>query len=81
MNVLIEPIRISDTRHSQGFGGANKGPESRAIDLSDDVVGNAIAASRPTRWDLTGDETVEAERLRNDNASTLLELDIPLARR
>ena len=80
VNVLIELIGISDARHGQGFSGTDEGPKSSTIDLSDDVFGNTVTASRPPRGNLTSDETVEVERLGNDDASTFLEFDVPLAR-
>ena len=61
MNVLIELVRVGDARHGQGFGGTDESPKSSAIDLSDDVIGNAVATSRPSRWDLTRDEAIEVE--------------------
>jgi hypothetical protein len=47
--------------------------------LSDDVVGNAVAARAPSRWDLTSDKAVERDGLGHENARAFLELDEPLA--
>lgn len=77
--MLVELIRINDTGHVEGLSSAYKGPEGTAVGLSNDVCWNTVASSIPASRELTTDNAVELERLGNENARTLLELNKPLA--
>ena len=79
MHVLIKLVRISDARHVESLRSADESPKRSTIGLSDDVGGDTVATSVPAGGDLSSHETAETDGLRNEDASTLLELDEPLA--
>lgn len=77
--MLIEFVGVSDTGHVESLGGAYKSPKSSPVSLGDDVRGDAVAASVPSGRDLSSNKTAELCCLGNEDSSTLLELDKPLA--
>lgn len=76
--MLVELVRVGDTGSVESFSSGNQGPESRSINLLNDIVGNAVASGVPPSGDLTSDSAAERERFRNHNAGTLLQLGEPL---
>ena len=79
MDVLVQLIRISDTRHVKSFSGADKSPESGSVGLGDNIRGYTVTTSVPASRDLTSDEAAELHCLGDKNACSFLELDEPLA--
>lgn len=79
VDVLVQLVRIGDTGHHEGFGDRDEGPERSAVDLGGDVVGDTERLVRPARRNLTRDETIESDRLRDLDLRALLELDKVLA--
>ena len=77
--MLVQLIRVSDTRSVEGFGSADKTPKRATVDLSNNVIGDTIATRVPPSWDLTSDSSAELECLWDVNTGTLLELEEPLA--
>ncbi|RUP46909.1 hypothetical protein BC936DRAFT_146377 [Jimgerdemannia flammicorona] len=80
MDILVELVRIGDTRGYQRFHSRHNVEERDLVNLIDDVLGNAIAGGVPTGRDRAGDEAVEAQRLRNIDGGALLDSDGPAAR-
>ena len=79
VDVLVELVRVGDTRVDQGLHGAHEGPKSSPVSLSDNVVRDTESTSVPTRGDLTSDKSVESDSLGDENSSSLLELGEVLA--
>lgn len=79
MHVLVQFVRIRNTRHVEGFRSGDQTPKGNWISLSDDIFGETITTSMPSSWDLTSDFATEREGFRNKHACTFLELEDPLA--
>ena len=81
MYVLVQLIRISNTRLVESFHGADKCPERCTICLClcNDVRRYAVSTSIPSSWYLAGNSTTELERLGHKDTHTLLKLYKPLA--
>jgi hypothetical protein len=65
VDVLVELVRVRDARHIQRFRGANKGPQSDPVYLSDDFWRNTVAASIPPSWNLSGNGSTKLEGFGN----------------
>ena len=78
--MLIQLVRIRDTRGDERFHGADQCPECGPIGLCDDIFGDTVSSSVPSSRQLTGNDSVEFDRLRNENSRSFLEFDKPLAR-
>ena len=76
--MVIQLVRIRDTRHVQGVCSGNESPERASIYLVYDILGNTIAPCAPSCWDLASDGATEHDRLRNVHACAFLQLDEPL---
>jgi hypothetical protein len=79
MNMLVQFVRIGDSRHVESFGSADESPECSPICLGDDVVRNTVSASMPSGRDLSSDCTAEREALGYEHECAFLELEEPLA--
>jgi hypothetical protein len=79
MNVLIEFIGVRDTGVIESLSGGNKRPDRNAIGASSDVLGDTVASSVPPIRELAGNETVVRNGLGDEDPSTFLQLNEPLA--
>jgi hypothetical protein len=78
VHILIQLVRICDTRTIKGLSDTDKCPEGAAVDLSNDVFRDAETSSMPASRDLASDSSTELEGLRNEDTCTLLQLSEPL---
>lgn len=76
--MVVELVRVSDTRGVESFCGGNQGPQRGAVGLSDDVVGNTIASGVPTGGDLTSNGATKLKGLGNEDDCSFLQLGEPL---
>ena len=79
VHILVQLVRIGDTGHVESFGSADQCPQRDTVRLGNNVLRDTVATGTPTTRDLSSDETTELERLGDEDASSLLELDEPLA--
>ena len=79
MNVLIEFIRVRDTSVIESLSGGNERPDRNAIGASSDVLGDTVASGIPPIRELAGNEAVVRNGFRDEDPSTLLQLNEPLA--
>lgn len=78
VHVLVELVRVSNTRAIESLCRTDEGPERETISLSNDIFRNAITSSVPTGRNLTCDSSAELEGLRNEDAGTLFQFGKPL---
>uniref|UniRef100_A0A4E9ENN5 Uncharacterized protein n=1 Tax=Gibberella zeae TaxID=5518 RepID=A0A4E9ENN5_GIBZA len=77
--ILVELIRISDTRRQKSLSSGNKEEQGNGVNLRDDVVGNTVALGVPASGDLSSNKAVEAKGLGDPERGTLPETDDVLA--
>ncbi|TFA99245.1 hypothetical protein CCMA1212_009011 [Trichoderma ghanense] len=75
VNVLVELVRVGDTRRQQGLGNRHEEEQGDGVHLADDVFGNTISLGIPAGRDLTSDQSVEAQSLGDPERGALLHPD------
>ncbi|GKT45755.1 uncharacterized protein ColSpa_05936 [Colletotrichum spaethianum] len=80
VDVLVELVGVGDTSRQQSFGDGHEDKQGDGVDLGHNVLGNTVSLSVPASRDLTGNKSVEAESLGDQEGSSLLHADNVLAR-
>ncbi|KUI68937.1 hypothetical protein VM1G_11569 [Cytospora mali] len=72
MHVLVELVWVRDTGGNERLCCRNQDEECNRVDLRNNIIGNTVSLGIPAGGDLTGDETIEPQSLRDPETRTLL---------